>query len=262
MLEGWGSRRQAAILGGVVLLAVGTVPWSGAFRREAGDASSPSAQPAASAGPSGVMLQKELELASGGGFYLVVDPATSRLRLMLSAVELASYPILAAELGRPQVAFVERPAPEWTEPRIWEGGVLAPERERERREIVVAVGSEKTGTEPAPTIPPLPEEGEAPPRFSLVYPDLLVEIVSADAGASLGGFGAWLSERFSVLRRGPEPTRLRVTLAAADAASLYRSLPPDTRLLIPALAAPAVAATSTEEAGSSSQAQAKGADPR
>jgi hypothetical protein len=207
----------------------------------------PQAGPTTTVGSaSAPLLLKEMELAREGGFYLVVDTPAGKLRLMLSAVELAAYPMRAVELGRPRVAFVARRSLDWAEPRTWEGGLLVPERERERREVVVAAGAAKDGADPAPaTPPPPPEEEEAPPRFRLLYDGLEVEIAAVDEGATLGGVAAWAAEslrsRWAVLRGGSEPLRLRVTMSAADAASLYRSLPPGTRLLTPALA-PAVAA--------------------
>lgn len=183
------------------------------------------------------VLRKMVALASGEEFYVVLDPNARTITLMLKGATLRHYEVQAIELADPQVAFVSRgDAHDW-QGRIWSRGSLVPTREQDRVEIKVPPpGAEETEQEAV--IPPTPEEKyPVPPRFGIRYEGgLFVEIRSEGDDAPHQTFrhrlAAWWEDFKEALR--PHPTdriRLRLTLELADVEAIYRSLPPDTKLL-------------------------------
>ena len=54
------------------------------------------------------LLQRQVELADGKEFYLVLDPAASDLTLMLSGAELQRYPVIGLQVGTPRVSWFGR----------------------------------------------------------------------------------------------------------------------------------------------------------
>ena len=198
-------------------------------------------------------LRRERDLASGKGFYLRLDAGRRRLALTLQGVALDDYAAEAVEWGVPEVLFVDRtPGPDW-DLEAFSKGRLEPERERDRLEVV-APGAERLAgrgggfalaaarcrrARRSPTRSRRPT-GSSSPRASRSevrakgeggrnrsafqrFADA-VSLRFADLGTALG-FGA------------KERVRLRVTLEAEDAASLYRSLPPDVGLIVVGLPA-------------------------
>jgi hypothetical protein len=182
------------------------------------------------AGGADAWLRRQLEVASGREFYLLLDPAASALRLMLQGVVLREYRVLGVETGTARVLFYQRAVPaEWSE-RIWTGGRLEPEPRRERVEIRPPTEGAAANAE-EPPIPPTPEELlSAPPRYFVRFEGgLALEVLEAGVRSSAG----YLADLWESLEpRGGDAIRLRVTLGAEDAASLYRSLPPDTKFLL------------------------------
>ena len=91
-------------------------------------------------------------------------------------------------------------------------------------------------------VPPTPEEAyPVPVRYHIRFGDgPAIEIRPREADAKAGRwsrFSSWWSARWrdagAALRAHPdELVRLRVVLAPEDAETLYRSLPPDTALLV------------------------------
>ena len=194
-------------------------------------------------------LVRELELATGKSFYLLLDPGASQLVLAHRGTELHRWTLLDARLGVPRVAFIEgREQRDWAGV-IWSDGRLDPQRPTDRVEIKVAGENEPE--------PPLPPEVAipVPANYTLRYqPGLVLEI--GRSGGAAGGWRAFADgwrargrELIAVLSPGERRmVRIRAVLSPADADSLYRSLPPDTRLLIVAPAAgddPRTAAVST-----------------
>ena len=57
-------------------------------------------------------LQRQIELADGKEFYLVLDPGGPDLTLMLSGAELQRYPVVGLQVGEPRVSWVTRRAPD------------------------------------------------------------------------------------------------------------------------------------------------------
>ncbi len=191
------------------------------------------------------LLRKELDLANGDRFYLVLDPAASTLRLMLKGAVLQEYAIQKLEAGSPRVAFVTREPPAEWRGRVWNGGALSPPRERDRFELIAPPPSENPDSEPAVPIPPTPEEAyPVPHRYHVRYDGgLSLEIrrlgdVEAAAGWWAGlkrRLRAWWDDAVAAIGRSSpdaDELRLRVTLRSKDADSLYRALPPDTKLLV------------------------------
>ena len=185
------------------------------------------------------LLKRQIELSSGQEFYLVVDPSLRRLRLLLQGVVLSEYEMQELTLGRPRSWFKTKSEPPGWGEQIWSGGALSPGRENERVEMF-APSADSTGNHAALSIPPTPEEAiRAPLGFKIVYNDgLAVEIASGTADRPgwkriLPGWGSWLRDRVrTMLRANHDNLRIRITMNPKDAASLYRSLPPDTKLVI------------------------------
>jgi hypothetical protein len=205
-------------------------------------------------------LRAERDLASGKGFYLRLDASRHRLALMLQGVALDDYAASALEWGVPEVLFVDRaPASDW-EAEAFTSGRLEPERERDRIEVVApppaapaarGAGPGEAGAEDAaPSPPPVPKSAEESYSVPSSYRVVFAEGVSLEVRAKGGGrnrsvfrrFADALSLRISDLGTAlglgaKERVRLRVTLEAEDAASLYRSLPPDVGLVVVGLTA-------------------------
>jgi len=193
-------------------------------------------------------LRAERDLASGKGFYLRLDASRYRLALMLQGVALDDYAASALEWGVPEVLFVKRsPGPEW-DTSAFTKGRLQPERERDRIEIVAPPPSVPTpgAPTPEPSPPPIPKSAEESYSVPSPYRIEFAEGVSLEVRAKgearrnrsvlqrVGdALGLRLSDLGTAVGLGArERIRLRVTLEAEDAASLYRSLPPDVGLVV------------------------------
>lgn len=177
------------------------------------------------------VLETELSLAKSGEFYLELDVAARELRLMLGGIELQGYPTSSIEIGAPRFAFFEHELPhDWTH-RVWTGGRLEPERERERYELKVVEGVPP----PEPPVPLTPEEMYPRPyRFFVRYaegPALEIRPEGAQ-----WGFKEELRARLADLREalpgGGAGPRIRIALGDQDASRLYRALPPETRFYL------------------------------
>jgi len=196
---------------------------------------------AARIGQQNATLERLVELATGKEFYLVLDPGTPELTLMLRGAELRRYPLRSLQVGVPQIAFVRRSEPQAWQGVIWSGGTLDPPRELDRLEITPPSAG-ATGPAAPPVIPPTPEEAyPVPTRYHIRFeggPAIEIRPREADDEAGMvTHLVAWWSARWrdavAALRVHPaELVRLRVVLAPEDADTLYRSLPPDTKLLV------------------------------
>ncbi|HXK09250.1 MAG TPA: hypothetical protein VMT70_06395 [Vicinamibacteria bacterium] len=194
-------------------------------------------------------LRHERDLASGKTFYLRLDAAHRRLALVLEGVALDDYAAESIEWGVPEVLFVDRrPGLDW-DAAAFSKGRLEPERERDRIEIVAPkpAPAGPAPAEPASPSPPLvPKSAEELYSVPSPYRVVFAEGVSLEVRAQGHGgrnrsalrrladaASLRLSDLGSALGFGArERVRLRVTLGAEDAASLYRSLPPDVGLIV------------------------------
>jgi len=205
-------------------------------------------------------LRVERDLASGKGFYLRIDAPRHRLALMLQGVALDDYAASRLEWGVPEVLFVDRhPGADW-DAAAFSKGRLEPSRERDRVELVAPPPSASpspgadaaapvAGASPSP--PPIPKSAEESYSVPSPYRIVFAEGVSLEVRSkSEGGRNRSVFRRFAdaaslrlsdlgtALGLGAkERVRLRVTLEADDAASLYRSLPPDVGLVVVGLPA-------------------------
>jgi hypothetical protein len=177
-------------------------------------------------------LKLLVELASEKDFYLVLDTRTQALKLLYQGVTLREIPVGHVAVGRPRVLFVPRPLPHDWKASIWERGTLEPLRVIPRRTIIPP-HPDSVDVEEEVEIPPTPEElVPAPPRWAIRYDEgRVMEIVGEGAKRR---FGERVSAALQALGRavwpfGADRVRLRVILAAEDAAMLYRSLPDTTR---------------------------------
>jgi hypothetical protein len=216
--------------------------------------------PAAPAGEATARLRREVDglrverdLAGGKAFYLRLDASRHRLALMLQGVALDDYAVDRMEWGVPEVLYVDRrPQSDW-DLAAFSKGRLEPERERDRIEVVAPPpatpppgGSGSPAPAESPSPPPIPKSAEESYSVPSPYRIVFAEGVSLEVRAQ--GHG---QRNRSVFRRladaaslrladlgtalglgARERVRLRVTLGAEDAASLYRSLPPDVGLVV------------------------------
>jgi hypothetical protein len=179
------------------------------------------------------VLEHQVALAGGKDFYLLVEPSRSAMTLFLKGASLQEYRLESLEVGRRRWAFLSRGGDEDWAGVVWRAGALEPDRVVPRLEIVPGVEA---------SVPPLlPEEQiVAPPAYRIRFEDGLVVDVRAERPADAGGLqglsraaSSWWSDfRAAVWGRADDRVRLRLTLSAADAESLYRALPPGTALLI------------------------------
>jgi hypothetical protein len=188
------------------------------------------------------LLQRQVELAEGKEFYLVLDPGASALTLMLNGAELQRYRIIGLQVGEPRVSwFARRDTRPWQDV-VWSHGELDPAREIDRL-VVQAPPPRKDGAEPeAPAVPPTPEEMyPVPSRYQVRFDQgRSIEVRPLDADKQAGTFArlraSWSAKWHDVVAaafaRDRDGVRLRIVLSPKDAASLYRSLPPAVRLIV------------------------------
>ncbi len=188
------------------------------------------------------VLERQVELARGKAFYLIFDPPGSTLTLMLRGARLQRYGVLGAQVGQPRVSWVRRATPVEWQGTVWSGGVLDPPRQVDR--LVVQAdepGGEEAEPKP-PSIPPTAEElYPVPPRYQIRFTGgVSIEVRPHDADSDVGTWTrirAWAWARWhdtvaALSAADEDAIRLRLVLDPADAASLYRALPPDTQLLV------------------------------
>ena len=195
-------------------------------------------------------LRVERELAAAKAFYLRLDAREGRLALLLAGVTLQEHAVEGIEIGVPRVAFWRRtPPPDWPS-HVFRGGRLLPARERDRVEIAAPVASaagDVAAHEPSPPAVPLAAEEaySVPARYRILFePGLALEVVARDGGWNRTVLlRAWDLVRLRAAGLGnalsttpAERVRVRVALPAGDAATLYRSLPPDVALIVVGLA--------------------------
>jgi hypothetical protein len=180
-------------------------------------------------------LKKQYELASGNSFYLMVDPSGADMTLAYRGAALHQYSILDVQLAVPRVAFIGSSIRHEWAGTIWSGGLLDPQRPSDR--VVLKVSNTGAASEPSP---PPDTDVSAPAVFLVRYePGLVVEIRRSTVDSS-GGWKRVLTEwrtrgREALAALSPSDRkllRLRIVLTSDDADSLYRSLPPETKLLI------------------------------
>jgi len=186
-------------------------------------------------------LQKQIELAGGKEFYLVLDPTHAGLTLMLKGAPLQRFTVLGLQVGHPRAAWISKRDPRHVQSVIWSGGELDPPRQIDRLVIQAAEPGKEAPESTPPPIPPTPEElYPVPSRYHVRFADgLSVEIMPREADASVGRWEyvrAAMAERcrdiFSALRVADrDAIRLRITLDPQEARSFYRSLPPAVRLI-------------------------------
>ena len=187
------------------------------------------------------LLKKQLELAKGKEFYLLLDPQAQTLSLMFRAALLQQYRVEALEVGVPRVVYRPHADISRWDGRIWEKGALDPTRELDRVEMQ-APPPTKEGTEPEVRIPLTPEEKyPVPPRYHIRFAGgLSIEVRPPNTDAKRGfwanvkaNVAAWFEDAKAASRSEPTDTvRLHLVLSKKDAESLYRALPPATKLFV------------------------------
>jgi len=204
-------------------------------------APAPSAEELARLTAANDILSKQVTLAKGKEFYLVLDPSERTLHLMLKGALLQQYRVSALEVGVPRVLYRARAdASDW-EGRVWEAGTLDPARPLDRVEVQAPPPTAE-GTELEVKVPPTPEEKyPVPARYHVRFQGgLSIEVRPPGTESKRGfwgrlasGLGAWWADASAAAGAGRGDTvRLHVVLSKEDAASLYRALPPATKLLV------------------------------
>lgn len=188
------------------------------------------------------LLERQLELAAGKDFYLLLDPATPDLTLMLRGAELRRFPVLGLQVGYPRVSWFGRPDTRAWQGVIWSNGELDPSRPTDRIVVTAVEGGKGDEATEAPAIPPTAEEMyRVPPRFRVCFSGgLSVEIRPREGDANAGRLArlrTWWGAKWgdvvaAVHFSGRDAVRLRIVLNPQDADALYRSLPPAVRLLV------------------------------
>ena len=187
------------------------------------------------------LLQKQLDLAKGKEFYLLLEPQAKTLTMMFRAAVLQSYRVEALEVGVPRVVYRTRAEASRWEGRIWEKGNLDPERELDRVEIQAPPPTPE-GTEIPVEVPKTPEEKyPVPSRYHIRFAGgLSIEVRTPNTDTQrgfwarmTGSLATWFEDARAASRSEPTDTvRLHVVMSKNDAESLYRALPPNTKLLV------------------------------
>jgi len=187
------------------------------------------------------LLQRQLDLAKGKDFYLILDPADKSLQLMYRAALLQSYRVDGLEIGVPQVLFRTRTEAFAWEGRVWRKGSLDPARELDRVEVQAPPPTAE-GQDIEVRVPPTPEEKyPVPARYHIRFEGgLSIEVRPPGSDATSGFWGrlgerwsAWWADALAASKSQPDDTvRVHIVLSKKDAESLYRALPPNTALLV------------------------------
>jgi hypothetical protein len=186
------------------------------------------------------LLAKQVALAKGKEFYLLLDPGERTLQLMLKGALLQEYRVAGLEVGVPRVLYKTLASSSDWEGRVWDGGTLDPARALDRVEVQAPPPTPE-GTELEVKVPPTPEEKyPVPARYHIRFTGgLSIEVRPPGTESKRGffdrlgsGLTAWWSDATDAASGGGDTVRLHVVLSKDDAASLYRALPPATKLLV------------------------------
>ena len=216
-----------AYLPALALLAVAAAP-------------TPSADDYARVTAANDLLAKQVALAKGKEFYLLLDPGERSLQLMLKGALLQEYRVAGLEVGVPRVLYKTLASSSDWEGRVWDGGTLDPARALDRVEVQAPPPTPE-GTELEVKVPPTPEEKyPVPARYHIRFTGgLSIEVRPPGTESKRGflgrlgsGLTAWWSDASAAASGGGDTVRLHVVLSKDDAASLYRALPPATKLLV------------------------------
>jgi hypothetical protein len=188
------------------------------------------------------LLQRQVELAAGKDFYLVLDPATSGLTLMLRGARLQRYAVRGLQVGHPRIAWFGQRDPRPVQGVVWSRGELDPPRQLDRLMIQAAEPGKDAGDQATPPIPPTPEERyPVPSRYHVRFEEgLSVEIRPREADAAAGRWtrlraswsAKWRDAVAAIRASDRDAVRLRIVLNPKDGESLYRSLPPAVKLIV------------------------------
>ncbi|HZM17198.1 MAG TPA: hypothetical protein VFE28_14445 [Candidatus Krumholzibacteria bacterium] len=200
------------------------------------DSASRAATPAPAPDPAAA-LALQLEMAASDSFYLEVDPGHAVMRLKLAGVALHEYPLLAIEQGVPRVAFVRLADASFLPGTAWPAVRMDPPRPEIRLEVIPPDPNAPDSTLPVFQPPPSIDEMPVPSSYRLRFGDELTLTVTSPRGTAatgLRGVSAAVRDKVAECREALSTRRshLRLVLERADAQHLYRSLPPDTRLIL------------------------------
>jgi hypothetical protein len=186
-------------------------------------------------------LRMELDLASAGRPYLVLDLAGGKVVLKSHGAVLREFPFRSAWARRLGFAALIRTGNQPLD-TLWVGGRLLPPRRLERTVMAVDTVLPPDPSVTVTFIPPTPEEeAPVPPSFRIRYGGGLSLVVWAGAeeaeirdGEALRASSP-LDRLISWIRRRPwlrDQVRLDLALPRGEAGSLYRAFSDETPLLI------------------------------
>jgi hypothetical protein len=186
--------------------------------------------------PANPALKDWLAKAGTDSFFLLLDPARSKLELVLGGVVMRTFEVSAVEVATPRRLGPSAHLPEDWHERVWTGAKLDPPHPGARTEII---GPEIGAAEAEVMVPPTPEEAiPVPDLFRLRFAEGLAIEITGGVAEQKGelppaelprGF----KEKWRMLREGaPDRVRVRIRLTPEDASELYRSLPPGTDFVV------------------------------
>lgn len=175
-----------------------------------------------------ICRRAEAQLAEGDRFYLVLDTEERSLSLRLKGALLREVALDSVEVGRPRRLLAERGTPGPVRGGAHRHGRLVPTRPLLRFPVEIPENVDED--RPTTMLSPEPETAIAVPRrFFIRYEGGVV--LEFRTGPGWPGLGRRIADGFSTLFGEPE-LRLLLVLDGAAAEAFYRSVPPDTDLLV------------------------------
>lgn len=206
----------------------------------AADKESPAAESAPARAPvsfpANPALKDWLAKAGTDSFFLVLDPASGTLQLVLGGVIMRNFPVSDIEVATPRRwGAAARLPKDWHE-RVWTGARIDPPHPGARMEIV---GPEVGTASGEVLVPPTPEEAiPVPALYRVRFAEGLALEVTGGQAEQKGELPPselpmGLGEKWRMLRQGaPDLVRVRIRLQPEHYAEMYRSLPPGTDFVV------------------------------
>jgi hypothetical protein len=180
------------------------------------------------------VLDRQVELATGKAFYLILSEEASELRLMYGGALLQQFPVSSMEVGHPRRAFRRASTLESWSSTVWRSGTLVPGRAVEPAVLQPpAPGADEEIEAP---VPPTAEEAiPVPGRYLIRFTDGLALEIAQPVDPSEGYIAfrlrrlalRWSEVRSVISQSTVDAVRVRLVLDRIVAEALYRSVPAD-----------------------------------
>jgi hypothetical protein len=185
------------------------------------------------------VLDRQVELATGKAFYLILSEEASELRLMFGGALLQQFPVSSMEVGYPRLTFRRvGEVPPWSS-KVWRNGALVPGRAVETAVLQPpAAGADDEIETPVP--PTVEEAIPVPERYLIRFTDGLALEIAQPADPSEGYIASrlrllglrWSEVRSVMSQSTVDAVRVRLVLDRTVAEALYRSVPADVGLMM------------------------------